>query len=268
MKAFRFSQVSRFALALSIAALTGCATLKYREVQSQFDQAVRADNEQPAQPFTDTAGRYEAIATALTPAYIAKLDEKLQPNAWTLRAVSEWRTGRADGFSNAVQSANQGLDSIERLKQKEPKFDASRDRILLTMIPGLVEDSRLRQRFKELGREDVAASYQVYAGKFQNAVRALAEAKIKMAPATPASVRYYWNYQCWRVLQNWQFVIGQLPISAQAQANKQADSFISENLGSKELLEAATLPAAVSKAENAIPENHVYRQLIDLERQR
>ena len=264
MKNPRFS-TARIVLAVALATLTGCSTIKYREVQSRFEQAVRADNEQSEQPFTDTAGRYEAIAAELTPAYIAKLDEKLQPNAWTLRAVSEWRAGR---FTNAVQSANEGLNSIERLKQKEPKFEASRDSILLTMIPGLVEDSRLRQRLKELGPQDVATNYNAYAGKFHTALRALAEAKLKMAPATPAGVGYYWDYQCWRVLQNWQYVIGQLPIPQQAQANQDADSFISENLGGKDLLEASTLPAAVSKAENAIPENHVYRQLIDLERQR
>lgn len=265
MKTMDIARHIHLLMPLAVATLTACSTLQYREVQSRFDQAVRADNEQSAQPFTDTANRYEAIAAELTPAYIAKLDAKLQPNAWTLRAVSEWRAGQ---FSNAVQSAGAGLTAIEQLKQKEPKFDASRDSILLTMVPGLVEDSRLRQRLKEFGPSDVVTNYAAYSGRFHNAVRALADAKRKMAPATSASARDYWDYQCWRVLQNWQFVLGQLPLAEQGRANQQADSFVSENLGAQEMLDASTLAAALTKAENAIPENHLYRQLIDLERER
>jgi hypothetical protein len=250
---------------MALATLTGCSTIKYREVQNRFEQAVRADNEAPAadQPFTEAANHYAAIAGELTPSYISKLDEKLQPNAWTLRAVSEWRAGQ---FTNSLQSANDGLNALEQLQKKEPKFEGSRDAILLTMIPGLVEDSRLRQRLKEVGPQDVAANYSVYAGKFHNALRALADAKGKMTAATPASVRYYWDYQCWRVLENWQFVLGKLPPGDQAKANQEADKFINDNFGAMDSLNAATLPAAVAGAENALPANHVYRKLIALEK--
>jgi hypothetical protein len=265
MKTSRFSLSGRLVLALTLAALGGCATLQYRAVQSQFEQAVRADNDQSELPFTDTASRYLAVANELTPAYIANLDEKLQPNAWTLRAVSEWRAGQ---FTNALQSANDGLNAIGQLKQKAPNFEASRDSIVLTMIPGLVEDSRLRQRLKEQGAPDVAAHYDDYAGKFHNALRSLAEAKEKMTPVTPGSVRYYWYFQCWRVLENWQFVLGKLPLDRQAEANKAADEFLKATLGGKDFLDASTLPTAVANAENGIPANHVYRKLIDLERQR
>jgi hypothetical protein len=264
MKNARSSLAARLILAMALATLTGCSTIKYREVQSRFEQAVRADNDATAadQPFTETANHYAAIASELSPAYIAKLDAKLQPNAWTLRAVSEWRAGQ---FTNALQSANAGLNTIAELQKTEAKFEASRDAILLTMIPGLVEDSRLRQRLREAGPQDVAANYSVYAGKFHNALRALADAKGKMTAATPASVRYYWSYQCWRVLLNWQFVLGKLPPGDQGRANQDADEFIAANLGAKDSLNASTLPAAVKSAENAIPANHAYRRLIELE---
>lgn len=265
MNTFRCSILARFILTIALVTLTGCTTIRYRDVQSQFEQAVRADNEQSGLPFTDIASRYDAVVAELTPAYIGKLDEKLQANAWTLRAVSEWRAGQ---FTNALQSADEGLNTIERLKQQEPKFDASRDSVILTMIPGLVEDSRLRQRLKELGPQDVKDNYKVYAGKFRNALRALAEAKAKMTAATPAAVRYYWYYQSWRVLENWQFVLGVLLVEQQNQANREADEFVSATLGGNDLLDASTLPDAVKKAEAAIPAGLVYRQLIDLERQR
>lgn len=267
MKNSRSSLAFRLVLAMALATLTGCSTIKYREVQSRFEQAVRADNEAPAadQPFTDTANLYGAIAGELTPSYISKLDEKLQPNAWTLRAVSEWRAGQ---FTNALQSAGDGLNAIEQLQKTEAKHEGSRDAILLTMVPGLVEDSRLRQRLKEAGPQDIAANYNVYAGKFHNALRALADAKGKMTAATPASVRYYWSYQCWRVLLNWQFVLGKLPPGDQGRANQDADEFIKANLGAKDSLNASTLPTAVASTENAIPANHAYRKLIELEGKR
>jgi hypothetical protein len=266
MQTLRCSTFARFLLALALATLTGCTTIQYRDVQSQFEQAVRADNEQSNQPFTDTAQRYEGVAAELTPAYIAKLDEKLQPNAWTLRAVSEWRAGQ---FNNALQSSNDGLNAIARLTQKDPKFDASRDSVILTMIPGLVEDARLRQRLKELGPQDIAAHYNDYREKFRNALRALAEANGKMTDATPPAVRYYWYYQSWRVLTNWRIVISKLPSSDQrTQANKEADAIVSATLGAKSLQGASTLKAAADEAEKSIPEGHGYRQLIRLEQQR
>jgi hypothetical protein len=89
-----------------------------------------------------------------------------------------------------------------------------------------------------------------------------------MTAATPASVHYYWDYQCWRVLENWLFVLGKLPLGDQAKANQDADKFNKDMFGAKDLLNAATLPAAVQSAENAIPATHVYRKLIELEQSR
>lgn len=263
MPILRRSIFARFLLAFALAALAGCTTIQYRDVQSQFEQAVRADNEQSSQPFTDTTKRYEGVAAELTPAYIAKLDDKLQPNAWTLRAVSEWRAGQ---FSNALQSADEGLNAIARVAQKDPKFDASRDSVILTMIPGLVEDARLRQRLQALGPQDVAAHYNDYKEKFRNALRALAAANGKMTEATPPAARYYWYYQSWRILKNWQIVLGKLPFDRQKQANLQADEIVAATLGDTSLRGAATLPAAADKAEKAIPDGHAYRQLIELEK--
>jgi hypothetical protein len=133
-------------LALALAAAAGSSTLQYRTVQSRFENAVRADNERFTLPFTDVAGRYRAVAGELTPEYLARLDEKLRPNAWTLRAVAQWRAGE---FTPSVASALESLAEITRQRPQSPQLENGRDSILLTRIPGLVEDSRLRQRFHE-----------------------------------------------------------------------------------------------------------------------
>src|SRR5688572_11624075 len=180
MKTPRLSFRGCLLLVLALAAAAGCSTLQYRSVQSQFENTVRADNERFAMPFTDVASAYQAVADDLSPDYIARLDPKLRPNAWTLRSVSQWRAGES---AQAVASSVEGLAEISRLKQQAPQLENGRDSIILTMVPGLVEDTRLRERFRERGAADVATHYDEYAAKFQTALRALAEARSKAAGA-------------------------------------------------------------------------------------
>jgi hypothetical protein len=265
MKTFGHSFRGCLLLVLALAAAAGCSTLQYRHVQSQFENTVRADNERFAMPFTDVASGYQAVAAELTPDYIARLDPKLRPNAWTLRSVSQWRAGQS---VQAVASSLEGLAEITRLKQQTPQLENSRDSIILTMVPGLVEDSRLRERFRERGSADIAAHYDEYAAKCQTALRALTEARAKAAAATSREVIDYWDFQCWRVLANWLYLISQLPLDAQARANGEADAFVKTTLASAGLSDVTTLPKAMSSAENALPAEHPYRRLIALERQR
>ena len=252
-------------LATVLAAAAGCSTLQYRTVQDSFESAVRSDNERSTMPFTDAAMQYQAVAGELTPDYIAGLDEKLRPNAWTIRAVSQWRAGE---YTPAVTSALEGLAEIARQGAQTPHLVHGRDSIILTMLPGLVEDSRLRHRLTESGAADVAAHYDEYAAKFRTAVRALAEAREKAAAPTPPEVVAYWNYQCWRVLQNWSFIIGQLPPDVAAEPNRESDAFVKAALANAGLQGPTDLPGAKAAVENALPPNHPYRQLIELERQR
>jgi hypothetical protein len=246
-----------------IALVTGCSTLQYRTIQERFETAVRSDNERSTMPFTDLTSHYQAVADELTPGTIRRLEVKLQPNAWTLRAVSQWRAGE---FSEAVTSSLEGLNEIARQSPQTPALQHGRDSIVLTMLPGLIEDSRLRQRLREHGVADVTEHYEEYASRFRTAVRALAEARGKAAAPTPPEVIAYWNYQCWRILQNWSFVLAQLPLELAAQPNQEADAFVATTLADARLGEPATLPAAMAAAEQALPAVHPYRALIELER--
>jgi hypothetical protein len=255
----------RLLLALALAATTGCSTLQYRTVQDRFETAVRADNERSTMPFTDAAIQYQAVAGELTPDYIAGLDAKLRPNAWTIRAVSQWRAGE---FTPAVTSALEGQAEVARQSAQSPQLVHGRDSIILTMLPGLVEDSRIRLRFIENGPTNAAAHYDGYAASFRTALRTLTEAREKAAAPTPPEVIAYWNYQCWRVLQNWSFVIGQLSLEDAAQPNNEADAFVATALTTAGLENVTSLQTAMTALDNALPGNHPYRQLIELERQR
>jgi hypothetical protein len=250
-------------LAFALAAAAGCSTLKHRGVQNEFEAAVRADNERFTMPFTEVADAYRAVAIQITPEYIAKLDPKLRPNAWTLRSVSLWRAGE---FGGAISNSFEGVAEISRLKDQSPQVEHSRDAIILTMLPGLVEDSRLRQRFVSGGTNDVAAHYDEYVTKFKASIRALADARGKVAAPTPQEVLYYWDYQCWRVLANWLITISKLPIEKQREANLEADAFIKSALADTGLKDVTDLTKAMGAAEAALPSAHPYRQLIQLER--
>lgn len=255
----------RLILAVALVAATGCSTLQYRTVQNDFETAVRTDNERSTMPFLDPSAQYQAVASELTPDYIARLDEQLRPNAWTLRAVSQWRAGE---FTPAVTSALEGLNEIARQSAQAPHLVHGRDSIILTMLLGLVEDSRLRQRFIEHGAADVAAHYDEYADRFHTAVRALAEAHEKCAAPTPPEVRAYWSWQTWRLLQNWSSILSQLPPESAAEPNLEADSFVKSALANTGLEGATNLAEAMTALESILPSDHPYRQLIALERQR
>lgn len=261
MKTSRLPFLWQPILALVLVVAAGCSTLQYRTVQSRFEEAVRTDNERFAMPFTDATGGYQAVANELTPDYIANLDPMLRPNAWTLRAVSQWRAGDS---AQAVASALEGRAEITRLIPRAPQLENGRDSIILTMLPGLVEDTRLRRRFNERGAPDVAAHYNEYAARFHTALRALTEARKQAGPATPAAVIHYWNYQSWRVLQNWNYIIANLPMDGIAAATRDADTFVESALADIKI-QAATLSRAIEEIRNALPEQHPYRQLIELE---
>ena len=265
MKTFLSMLNPHLLLAIAVAASAGCSTLQHRSVQDRFQDAVRADNERATMPFTEVTSQYQAVAKELTVDSIKRLDPKLRPNAWTLRAVSQWRSG---SFAEALASASEGIAEINQLKPQSAQLENGRDSILLTLLPGLVEDSRLRERFNTGGAADVAAHYEDYAAKFRAALRALGEARGKTSSATPGEVIQYWNYQCWRVLANWAFILSQLPLDTQAGPYRDADAFVKTTLVAVKLGDTSSLLKAIESVKKVLPDQHPYRQLIELEERR
>lgn len=267
MNVIRLPSWLRLVFASALAFLTGCSTLQFREVQHRFELAVQADNQRFADPFIDVTHPYQAVAGELTPDFIASLDPRLQPNAWTLRAVSQWRAGE---LTNALASASLGQAAIAELGAGEERWKHSRDAVILAMIPGLVEDSRVKQRLEAGGREDVRSSYPQYETRFKTALRAMAEARDLINPMTPSEVSQYWSYQAWRILNNWRIVLSELPVleASTARSSADADQIVKTTVGTSSRLNAAGLEAAITQARKSLPEASPLVQLMALESQR
>ncbi len=227
-------------LATVLVSLTACRVLDYRSVQSDFEQAVRADN--AGSPFSR---QHEDIVSRLTPEYIAKLDAKLRPNAWMLRAVSAWRAGLTNEIDKSA-SAGRADPNLVR---------GSRDDVVLAMIAALATDSDLQRRWLAARRTLTEAEYAAtFEPGFKAAWRELAdEAEASMNEKTPVDARAYYYYHRWRILLNWAAVIASIrPVAAAGAAQDRANA----SVNAPSLLEAA-------KGErDKIPGDHSLRALI------
>jgi hypothetical protein len=222
---------------------------------------VDADNARAESPFVDW---YQGVTDTLTDDYISKLDEKLRPNAWMLRGFSEWRSG---SYSNANSSAAKGWQEIERQKATTPNLASSRDGIVLTMLPGLVQDSQLRDRLKLTGTNELAVADYTnnFLPQFKAVLAQFREAKQNFATPTPPAVKVYWDFQTWRALQNWRITLGKLPAGEDAtkKAYTNAHAFVTNSFPA--LAGSTNLAGSIQVVKEAIPADHAYRRLIEIE---
>ncbi len=188
--------------------LLGCpATLQvldYRTIQSDFEQAVTADNAAGLSALTGET-RYEQVIKELTGEYIGKLDPELQANAWMLRAVSEWRAGK---LGAARASAEKGLGVLEVLGNPS---SLKRDQLILTMIPAQVVDSEAMAKWQAAGRKSSVVLSDELATSFDTALVKLGEAAGLLDEVSESAANYY-HYQRWRMLRNWAQVITSIQV--------------------------------------------------------
>jgi hypothetical protein len=223
----------------------GCPSLKYPGIQRDFEEAVRLDNGASVQPFTEgsTDDLYNDISKQLSKEYIAKLDARLRPNAWLLRSFSAWRSG---DLKTARKDAITGLGEAEL----QP---GSRDQVLLNLMPALVIDSEINEKWDKAGRKVPAQDYQDYEADFVTAIKKADAVEKVRTQATPLSALYYVKYQRWRILQNWRVLIASIP--DRTARNKARNS-------AKTKLGGADLKIAAASARDAIPPGHQLRALI------
>jgi hypothetical protein len=227
------------ALACFLLTLTSCHTLQYREVQRDFEEAVRLDNQGAGSPFTEL---HSNVVAELTPDFIAKLDAKLRPNAWMLRAVSAWRSGN---LAVATESAQRG--------QKESTLQkSSRDAVILELVPGLVVDSEIKTKWIAAGKAMNGTLYEEFERDFKTAHREFKEAQNEIGPATPESVVSYVHFQKWRFLENWRHLVSWI-IKGDEREAAQARG---------EVFLGKSFKDAANAERDAIPEGHPLRQLI------
>jgi hypothetical protein len=193
-------------VAAALLILSGCATFAYRDAQQDFNAAVQADNLQTAEALGALTGGqsdllYERVRTQLSDAYIEKLDERLRPNAYAIRAVSEWRLGKLEDARKTAATGRQ-LPNVE---------SSPRDNIVLHMIPALVIDAQLVMQFKKGGSAITSDEYQLrYEQDYFTAVGLLNNARAALQPSMPASTGYYLAFQRWRLLKNWKVIISKI----------------------------------------------------------
>ena len=222
----------------------GCGTVEFRRVQADFETAVKADNAASVSPFTEVADSYAGVLGKLTPAYIAGIEPKLRPNAWMLRAVSAWRSRLPEV---ARESRRQGL--------ADPNLTAhSRDAVILRLIPALLIDTDLEQRYRTAQGAVTSKDYWEFAKDFATALGELESARREIADSTPDATRWYVEFQHWRILQNWRVTLAHLPkedIEARDRARDAAAKVVGEDLA-----------AAADRHKRAIPAGHELSGLI------
>lgn len=235
-----------------LALLSGCGTLQYRSLQSDFNEAVVADNGWSVSPFGQNVAEslYTAVREELSDKYIDDLDARLQPNAWMLRAVCAWRTGQYMDAHSAATKGTAALNS-EQL--------GSRDHVMLGMLDGMIVDAELRETYLALpvhGPKDRTldqAAYQgVFEAAFATALSSLDASQTLLGKSTPPDVVWYYHSQRWRLLQNWRVVVNDIDDSTERVSCK----------GDAKVTLGGTFKDASSAARDAIPSSHPLHQLI------
>lgn len=255
-----------------VTAAASCTTLRYREIQDDFNRAVEMDNENAmgrygsSTVFIDPA--YDEIIKNLSDEYIKALEPRLQPNAYMLRAVSQWRLARSQiSYDDASPYLDAALKSArDGLKDPEPE-QFSRDQVILTILPALVIDTEIEKQFNDRDRKLSAAQYEQkpdFKSLFEQAFEELQAGEKAIGPATPPSVGYYVKFQRWRLIQNWRTVIN--GIEAEPGAVPSTDDL--RDTASREAaahLEVESLGAALKAIEdpNSIPTGEPIRKVMD-----
>jgi hypothetical protein len=237
MYSTKFRNLQRFwVLAVIILLIGGCAsTINYKDIQKDFTKAVESDNTQSYDPqmlgtlTTTYQQNYEDVIKRLNEPYIQAIDPRLKMNAYTMKAISQWRTGKVDEARQTVALA---------LSQSNLTVGA-RDKTVLMILPALIDDKELTQKYillptsrqvsgtaekDSLPRERQVSvdDYEKYYKKgYFKAVSSLKEAIKQLPPELPEEMIYYVHYQRWRILNNWNIVSTSLVASKQKDPDTQ-----------------------------------------------
>lgn len=235
-------------ISITVLITGGCTIFQYRDIQSNFERAVRIDNGESVSPFTEdnSSEAYQSIIDGLSEDRIADLDDRLKANAWLLRSYSAWRIG---DLNDARQSASKGLN------QGSPGAH-SRDKVLLVLIPALLAESETMSYWAAANQKTSPQDYkETHEKSFELVWDKILAAQLEIGDPTPESVGYYVKYQKWRILQNWRQVIDSFP-SGRDDDRRAAKDRARNKVG-------ADLNVAAKQARDKIPENHTLRKLIE-----
>jgi hypothetical protein len=198
-------------LALTASVLWACATLDYRSVQDDFNEAVQLDTGIYSSELGDTRNAislgqpitagYDRVVTALTEDYIGKLDPRLQPNAYILRAFSYWRLGDYEAALNASDRVSTS--------------GGTRDHLLSIALKGMIAEGERWDQFKANDDKvcadsaascDPANAYDEFAADYVTSLSKLDKARDARTALTPQSILHYIALQRWRIIAHWRYI--------------------------------------------------------------
>jgi hypothetical protein len=220
-------------------------TLDFQRVRTEFEQALHTDRLYTGRISAAPSG-YQGVMNSLPVTGITKLEPKLRPTAWMMRAVSEWRTG---SFTKAKVSAVSGLAA-----NPAPH---SREQVMLTMIPALVTDAEVLIAWKGAGMAYTAGQYAAVESSYRQALRTLDAAQALMDSSTPEAARNFQAYHEWRVLFNWETIINSLK-GGSAVVDEAIRSSRS-HFGGRDLLDLA------NTVRQKVPPGDAFRVIMDAE---
>jgi hypothetical protein len=247
-----------FLLILFAGLASSCVT--YRDIQKDFNSSVQADSTRTVEGTGSLTSSslvgYEQVLDKLDDTYLQSLDPKLKMNAYAMKAVAQWRTGR---LAEAKQSANTAL----ALKNLPP---SPRDQMVLLIIPPLVNDQNLHSRYRQLPepkRVNWMDYKNIYEKDFADAAAELKSAAAQASPDLPVDMLIYVEYQRWRVLRNWGIVLNEL---SDGDKKESLDSIKIRNqarVHAKGLLNGVELSDEAKTQKEKIPEGHWLRPYIE-----
>lgn len=266
--------------------ISGCPSIsKYQDIQKDFTKAVESDNIQSYDPqmlgtlTTTYQQNYESVLERLNEPDIQKIDRRLHMNAYTMKAISQWRTGKLKEARDTVA-----------LAQGKPELTVGpRDKVVLMILPALITDQELTQRYRRipltrpvtsddqggppknqrvpLTRQVTPDDYEKnYVKKYAETAAALKEAIRQFPPDLPEDMLYFVHYQRWRILNNWNIVSTSLKAAKQKDPDTQmvadrdlrlnAYQNIKNNLG-------ASLEDEIQKEKESVPQTNPLWNLMD-----
>jgi hypothetical protein len=213
--------------------LIGCPTVHYQGTQGDFNR-----------------GDYQKVAGELTDTQVQSLDPKLQFNAYTLRAYSEWQTGK---LAEAKQTA--------AIAMAQPGLVAGpRDKFLMSILPTLVDEQEMYNKYKQLP-EPKQITMQTYKNYYENGymgvVSTLKKAYTQAPADVPGSSLDYAHCQRGRVLGNWRTIMNHIwdgvkpksiaTLNLEAEAQDRAKQFLQGTSVADEINKERKFPCPESK---------------------
>ncbi|MCP4007429.1 MAG: hypothetical protein GY725_24875 [bacterium] len=234
--------------------IAGCSSLGYRATQDKFVRAVELDNAAAVSPTSDSAADilYQELYEQLSKETIAKLDSRLRPNAYLIRAYSALGATELEGnLGKASDAARAGINA--------GAIEGSRDRVLLELLDGLVIYEELRANAAKDGLQQLGGitgdRYDLaYRNAFETARAQYEDALGQARRNTPASTIEYVHYRSWQLLVMWRATIALI---------NNPDARLAANNDASRIVDKPSLKEAANEHRNAIPAGAPLRALID-----